>query len=74
VPEFHQPGPEDRAQVEHELEDELDDEDVAVLRARAASLGVADVDRLDRRALLAALRAAAPSQRADPAWPDAPTT
>ena len=74
MPDFHQPDRADRAEAEAELRSELSPDDVADLRRRAADLGVAHADRLDPDQLIEAVRAAAPSNRKDPAWPDAPQT
>jgi hypothetical protein len=74
MPDFHQPDRSDRIEAERELRDDLSHQDLAELRRRARAAGVADVDRLDRDGLITAVRAAQPSQRRDPAWPDAPET
>lgn len=74
MPDFHQPDRADRAEAERELLEGLDPSDVAELRRQAASMGVADADSLDEQHLIRAIRAATPSNRHDPAWPDAPQT
>jgi hypothetical protein len=74
MPDFHQPDRADRAAAERELREDLTEADLAEMRRRAAELGVANAERLDREQLVEAMRAAAPSNRTDPAWPDAPRT
>lgn len=74
MPDFHQSDRADRAQAERQVRDDLIDEDLQEMRRRAGELGVADADRLDGDQLIEALRAAAPSNRNDPSWADAPQT
>jgi hypothetical protein len=74
MPDFHQPDRADRAEAERELRQDLSADDVEELRRRATGLGIAGADRLGVEELIEAVRAETPSNRNDPAYPDAPQT
>lgn len=79
MPDFHQPGPADRAAAEAEGAADVVtghpiDADVDALRRRAEAMGIEGAATLDEDELLARLRTERPSSRHDPEAPGRPRT